>query len=180
MGPHIPPWHRSWALPQVGVGAVTPEQCPRCGKELSPPLRSSFPRTFCIFLGFLSAAGDPVPHQALGMAGKKPTLSFLLQKAHMEVKSPDESANQENLLCLSGSTYSLTFFLIKRMIIKIFWLKEAISGLEDAISGLEDTLSGARAQVVPLRLPRQSPVGHSRKPGPRHSAERAQNRCKSG
>jgi len=52
--------------------------------------------------------------------------SFLLQKAHVKLKSPDESANQENLLYLSISTYILTFFSIKKMTIKIFWLKEAI------------------------------------------------------
>lgn len=66
----------------------------------------------------------------------------------MKVKSPDESANQENLLYLSVSTYILTFLLIKKMIIKIFWLKEAILGLEDAF-----TRAGAGAHTVLLRLP---------------------------
>lgn len=83
--------------------------------------------------------------------GWKKTLSFLLQKAHVKVKSPDESANQENLLYLRVSTYPLTFLLMKKMIIKTFWLKEAISGLEDAFLG-----AGAGAHAGSFRSPRHS------------------------
>lgn len=95
----------------------------------------------------------------------------------MKVKSPDESANQENLLSLSIPTYILTFFSIKKMIIKIFWLKEAILGLEDAFTRAG---AGAGAHAVPLRLPWHSLVGHSCEPGQWHSKDQAQKCCKSG
>lgn len=126
--PHVPRRDRRREL--RGVSSVPLGT----GKSFSSPqLLWTCPRLLCLSPGSL-CSWSPSSSPSTGDGWKKP-LSFLLQKAHVKVKSPDESANQGNLLCLRVSTYLLTFLLMKKMIIKTFWLKEAISGLQDAFLG---------------------------------------------